>query len=82
MFYSVASLVTHSAKPFDNMDCAHFTDKDTDDQSMKEKCTCMYTVHTEREADGGAQPRLALSLGLMFLWQAPILVSELFLRRN
>ena len=58
--------------------CAHFTDDNTDAQSMKEECTCMHTVHTKREADGGAQPRLALSLVLTFLWQAPILVSELF----
>lgn len=34
-------------------DCAHVTDEDTDDQSMKEKCACVYTAHTEREAGGG-----------------------------
>lgn len=33
-------------------------DEDTDDQSMKEKCACVYTARIEREADGGAQPGL------------------------
>lgn len=56
-------------------DCAHVTDEDTDDQSMKEM-----RIPRGRLVEGTA--RLALSLVLTVLWQAPIWVSELFLRRN